>query len=192
MSNSKNTMPYEESAERLTGIVGWVCKTCRRYFGDDEHLARFCCAKDLPCDTDGCKGRKDRGYTMCDSCRGTMDLKRWLALPEVPWDGKLPLCLDDDDKYFFSEDDLLEYLAEHDLKAEDIRLVICEKRRPPMFDMYEFLEDYLAEGQESEADWDKISDRVNAWIKKNVPDVWEPAKARPTVDSLPKLEVRKT
>lgn len=179
-------LPYEEAAEKLTGIAGWVCKTCRRFFGDDEHLARYCCAKDLPCDTDGCKGRKDRGYTVCGSCRETMDLKRWLELQEVAWDGETPLCLDDDDKYFFSEDDLLEYFAEHNLKTEDVRLVICEKRRPRMFDMYDFLDDHLVEGQEDAANWESINEKVNTWIKKHVPDVWEPSKTRPTLGSLPK------
>lgn len=108
----------------------------------------------------------------------------------MPWDGETPLCLDYDDEYFFSEYDLLEYLAEYDLKTEDIRLVICENRQKPIFDMYDFLEDYIADGQESEANWDKINDLVNAWIKKNVPDVWEPSKSRPTLGSLPQQEKR--
>lgn len=183
----KELLPYEESAVKVTGLEGWACKTCRRYYAEDEHLARWCCAKDLPCDTEGCQKRKTRGYTVCDSCRETLDLKRWLALPEVPWDGKTPLCLDDDDRYFFDADDLLEHVAEHDLKLEDMRLVICEERGKPEFDMYEWLEDYLAEGMEHEAGWDSINEKVNAWISEHVPKVWEPSKQRPTLDSLPKL-----
>lgn len=178
------TLPYEQSAERMTGISGWVCKTCRRFFGDDEHLARYCCAKDLPCDKEGCKNRKERGYTVCEPCGEAMRFKRWMALPEIAWDGETPLHIDDDDRYFFTADDLDEYLADHDVDLEDLRLVICEPVSPPHFDMYYFLDDHLAEGMEDVADWDKINKTVNAWIKKNVPRVWGPGKKKPTVASV--------
>jgi hypothetical protein len=178
------TMPFEQAAELLTGLSGWVCKTCRRYWADAERMARWCCATDLKCATDGCEHRVAKhSYVICDACRGKKELERWLKLPEVPWDGETPLCLDDDDTYFFSPEDLDEYLADHSLKADDLRLVICELESKPSFDMHDHLQDYLPEGLDADDDR-KINAVVNRWIDKHVPDVWVPSKARPTAESL--------
>lgn len=182
--NTKCNLPNEEAAEHKTGISGWVCKTCRRFYGEEERIARYCCEKDHACGTDGCTGRAEKPYIYCDPCSNKRDLERWLALPEVAWDGKTPLCLDDDDKYFFAPEELDDYLEEHELDVEDVRLVICEKRKAPYFEMYSFLDDHLAEDMATEANWDDIDKKVNDWIFENVPDVWEGGKTRPTAASL--------
>jgi hypothetical protein len=177
--------PYEEAAEIVTGLSGWVCKGCRRYWAEDEHMARWCCAGTLPCETKGCQARVEKHtYMYCSSCMEKRDLARWLERPEVAWDGKTPLVMDDDDHYFFSAEDLDEYIADKDLKIEDLRLMICVEENKPYFEMYSFLDDYLAEGMDNEADWDKIDKVVNDWIKENVPTVWVPGKTRPTLDSV--------
>ena len=181
----KNTesLPFEEAAEQVANVAGWVCKTCRRFYGEDERVARYCCARDLKCSTEGCTGRAEKPYTFCGNCREKKELARWLAYPEVPWDGETPLCLDDDDEFFYSQDDLEEYLAQNDLKPEDLRLVICKEDTKPYFDMMEFLTDYLPEDMEPD-DPAKIDALVNRWIEKHVPTVWVPGKMRPTLESL--------
>lgn len=179
------SIPFEDAAELRTNISGWVCKTCRRFYGEDERTARYCCAGDLKCGSDDCNARiKKGGYIYCDPCLDKRARERWLKLEEASWDGETPLVLHDDDRYFFSEDDLTSYLEEHDLKMEDVCLVICEKAGKPIFEMYSFLDDYLAEGMEHEADWDKIDKIVNDWIDENVPTVWLPGDKRPTLKSL--------
>jgi hypothetical protein len=175
---------YEEAAEVVTGLSGWVCKVCRSYWAENEHMARYCCAGTLPCKTEGCQARVEKhSYMYCQSCMGTRDLNRWLALPEVAWDGVTPLVMDDDDRYFFSEEDLNEYIADNELKLEDLRLVICVEEGKPLFEMQSLLEDYLPEGLDS-GDPKKIDGVVNRWIEKNVPTVWVPGKTRPTHDSV--------
>lgn len=179
------TLPYEEAAEVVTGLSGWVCKICRRYWAGDEHMARWCCAGTLPCENKECKNRvKKHTYMYCDSCMETRRLKAWLALPEVEWDGETPLVEDDDDRYFFSGDDLREHVEEHALNLDDMRLVICEEESKPHFDMSDFVSDYLPDGLDMDGDPSKLEDRVNAWIEKNVPTVWVPGKKRPTLASL--------
>lgn len=181
---TQKTLPYEEGAEHRTGLSGWVCKTCRRFFGEEEHLARYCCAKDRPCQTEGCKNRTpSAGYIICDSCQETNRLKRWLALPEVAWDGETPLCLDDDDRYFFDADQLADYLADEEVKLEDLRLVICEKERPPRFDMTDFLCDHIPEDMDIDNP-EEIEQAVEDWIKAHVPDIWVAGKTRPTQASV--------
>ena len=181
---TEKTLPYEQAAEIKTGIEGWVCKTCRRFYGEEEHLARYCCAASRKCGNEGCQGRATSAYIYCDDCLDKRRLAKWHALPAVPWDEKTPLVLHDDDRYFFSADDLYEYAEELGVKPEDLRLVLCVEERKPTFDMYEFLQDYLVDGQEYDADWEEIDKKVNAWIKENVPVVWVEGSKRPTLDSI--------
>ncbi len=182
----KRTLPNEEAAEHRANIAGWVCKTCRRFFGDDEgaeRTARFCCEKDHACDTEGCQNRTERAWIYCERCRERKDAERWVALSEVDWDGDTPLVLDRDDTYLYSEDDLVCYLEENDLKVEDIRLIICVEDDPPHFEMSEFLCDYLPEGDVSLGS-EEIDAEVNKWIKESVPTMWVPGKTRPSLKSL--------
>lgn len=177
-------LPYEEAAEHRAGISGWVCKTCRRFFGDDEHLARYCCAKDLKCSNEGCMNRtKASGYIYCDPCCAKKDHERWLKLKEVEWDGETPLVLHDDDRFFFCIDDLEWYLEDNNLKLEDLRLVLCEEEGKPQFDMYNLTEDYLPDGLDHD-DATKINAVVNRWIDKHVPDVWTASDKRPSIASV--------
>lgn len=188
----QGTLRNEEAAERLTNIAGWICKTCRTFYGDKEHAeraARYCCEKDHACDLEGCKGRAEKPYIYCKPCRDKKDRERWLALPEVEWDGETPLVLHDDDTYFFSADDLQEYLDEHELTLEQVQLVVAVKEEPPQFDMSDHLTDYLPDGMDHDGDT-KINAVVNRWIEKHVPDVWVPGETRPSLSSMTPLFVR--
>ena len=191
-TEAKPTLTNEEAAEFRENIKGWVCKTCRRFFGDEsgaERMARYCCEKDHECDTKDCQNRVQKPYIYCDPCIDKRDLARWEALEAVAWDGKTPLCLDGGDKFFHDEDDLLEYLGENDLAREDLRLVICVEEKPRSFDMAEFLHDDLDPdmGFGDGGECREIDKTVNDWIEKNVPVMWVPGKKRPTLESLPEL-----
>jgi hypothetical protein len=128
--------PYESSAERLTKIVGWVCKKCKRYWANDEHMARYCCASSMPCD---CGKRRSKHRTVCPEYLAVLVYNRWLAMPEVEWNGTTMLCVYDDDEFLMDEDDLATYLSEHDLTVEDVQLVVCVENHAPHFEMGEFL-----------------------------------------------------
>jgi hypothetical protein len=181
---TEQKLPYEQAAEHKTiSLTGWVCKSCGRFYGTGESTARYCCAPDLPCGTEGCKGRADKPYIHCRQCRGTNDLKKWLSLPEVPWDGETPLCLFDDDQYFFSIEDLDDYLEENKMEIEDVQVVICEKADKPYFSITDFLCDYMPEDEDVD-DAEEIDKIVNDWIRDRVMETWEGSKTRPTVASL--------
>lgn len=185
--NESTTMPAEQAAEHRTNITGWVCKTCRRYYGEDERAARYCCAIDFKCSAEGCEARVPKGgYTICDACHAKKDKKRWLALPEVAWDGVTPLVLHDDDRYFFDESDLCDYLEEEEgRRLKDLRFVICVPVPHPRFDVNDFLGDSLPE--DGEVDGKDIEKIVNDWIEANAPKTWEAGKTRPTLASLAHL-----
>ena len=180
------TLPNEAAAEYRTNIEGWVCKTCRRFYGKEEgaeRTARYCCEKDHQCDTKGCQNRAPRSRIYCPMCDSKRDLERYLKMEEVDWDGETPLVEDDNDQFFFSADDLREHLEQEDIKLEDMRLVICVVEDPPYFDLNDFLSDHLPDSLDAD-DPAKLEKYVNKWIEKHVPKVWTSGKQRPSLKSL--------
>jgi hypothetical protein len=186
---NEGTLPNEQAAERVTNIAGWVCKTCRRFYGDEpsaEHSARYCCEKDHKCGTDGCQGRAGKPWIYCDACNKKRDLERFLELKEVEWDGDTPLVIHDDDHYFFGPEDIEAYLEEHEIPLEHLRLVVCVVEEPRSFDMNDFLDGHLPEGMDIDNPT-KIEAIVDRWIEKHVPKVWTCGKTRPSLASLQKF-----
>lgn len=183
MAEQKVALPFEEAAEHRTGISGWVCKTCRSFYGEDERAAKWCCAASIACSD--CGGRNnEKSYIYCEACREKRRIKAWEGLPTAEWDGETPLVLDDDDKYFFDPDAIVDYLEEHNLKIEDLQLVICVPEDKPRFDMYDVTSDYFAGDMDNDLDYSEINKKVNGWIEENLPAVWVPGKTRPTLESL--------
>lgn len=92
---------WGEAAELVT-VEGWKCRTCSRWWGADERMARMCCVKELPCDSCGAKVEKWR--TLCTGCRDLRDQERHAARKRVPWDGESPVWSDAEDEWFQSMD----------------------------------------------------------------------------------------
>jgi len=177
------TLRYEDAAE-IRDVHGWVCKTCGRFWGDDAHMARYCCCADRPCENAGCDGRCSQGNLLCPKCCVSKEKADWLKRPEIPWDGETPLYEDGENKYLFDEDDIEAFLESHPaLKIEDLRLVICEMEDIPCFDVDEFLCDYLPEDTTCDVG-EEINKIVNDWMEANAPESWMPGKNRPTLESV--------
>ena len=185
---SKPIIRYEDGAEQAT-VTGWVCKTCRRWHGNtgrSEHSARHCCSNDRPCE---CGGRiTGHTYSVCADCRREMDEARWAALPKVVWDGHSPLCEWQGDNYYWSEDDLIDHMEEHDLGPEDMRLVLATTLEPRHFSLYEFLSDDLPTDFDSElpGNWREVDKAVNDYIQGHKPYAWWPGNTGILPSSLPR------
>lgn len=182
---------YEDAAERRT-LSGWACKKCGRLWpddrgGDPEHLARWCCATELPC---VCGGRnRNKGYTCCAACREKHETEQWYGLPEHEWDGETPLCDWKGDTYFFSTDAVADWLddepGEPGRKPEDVRLVLCEQSQPRPFEMVAFLSDDLGEeGGDALPSTVEIDALVNQWIADNLTPLWYGTNKRVSAASL--------
>lgn len=179
---------YEEAAE-IIQCEGWQCKRCKRFWGVDEHHARWCCATDLPCE---CGGRiLEKHYTHCGECRTKKDSAKWFELyaKAESWDGETwPLYSDTMDRMYWDyelideieaqisevSDEVRDILDLPAVSAETIipqlRLRFCTPNEGRHFEMNEFLCDDLAEDETLEADdIDKI---VNDWITARAPLSW--------------------
>jgi len=176
----KPELPYEEAAEQRT-VTGWACKTCSLFYGDKEDLARWCCAKDMPCP---CGKRCSKGRTCCDECRQKHDDERYQKLSEADWDGESPLVLFMDDRYFFDIEDIIQYMDDHDIPdASHLQFELCERAKPRHFDAEEFCSDDMYEDQELDGA-EEINATVNAWLAKQKFG-WFGRGVKPTRASLP-------
>lgn len=132
-----------EAATYRTNLSGWVSRN-GFYFGDlpdSEDRARYHGCTHRKCSTEGCENIVSiRGYTICGDCRNKKDQERYDALPFKEYDGS-PVCTRDGEHYFFSEDEILDYL--YDLEEEDVperlELVFCVENhyRPICSDQWE-------------------------------------------------------
>lgn len=161
----------DDSAARLITVTGWVSRD-GRFFGDNEESARYAGCTHKSCD---CGKPMTKGWTKCDSCRSKSAAERYRALPFKDWDGVTPVC--DDDEYFFSSEAIDEYLEEHDLKPEDLMLVICT---PNNFNEItsEYWEEILPEEGEIPSELKEKLDEFNKFIATLAPVSWSPSKIR--------------
>lgn len=149
----------QEAAQFKNNISGWISSD-GRFFGKDEHLARWNGCTHKICE---CGNEMNKNYTKCDSCRAKSATEKYFLLPIVEWDYVTPLCIYDDDMYFFSEDDLLEYCDDNELNPEDLMLVICKENRYLGLDS-EYWDDILPEDGEVDERLSKKIDELNALI----------------------------
>lgn len=183
-NQEKPIVRYEDAAERRDGLSGWVCKN-GHFHGDDEHIARWCAATEIPCPD--CGGRNpNKSYSVCEACRRKRADERWFksyAEKAVPWDGVTPLYSDASDRYFWDDGDLGDHIGDPpELSVDDLRLILCEPNKGRSFDMADWLSDDLPE--DSNLDTTEIDRIVNDWIAAHAPYSWCPSGPPVTVESV--------
>ena len=180
--------PYEENSEQATAPA-WKCRGCGRLWLE-EHMARYCCCTDRAC---ACGNRMSKFYIRCDVCLAREREEKWLAKPEVAWDGEFPLGNWDGDDYWFDEDSLLEFIGDRDDGWNGLKLTDCSPERPPSFDMDDFLNDHTGpEWDGFGKDADEINGAVNRWIKEHAPKMFNQTGRRLSLKSvLEKLGVKR-
>ena len=167
---------YEDAALGPLTLDGvdkpiWVCRTCQRIYPEWEHGARSCCSLDQPCGG-GCGGRNvhEPGmgrYTVCQVCRDRKEEERWEKANKV--EPSWPCVIWDDDRYFFDESSLEEWMADEGLT--ELRMAVCVKETRPIFEMSEFLSDYMPDDDYPDGSFDE---QINALIEKASPQTWVP------------------
>lgn len=121
-STDKPVVMYDsdEAAHKETREV-WVSrggKVC-----DDEGIARYIGCTHRRCPKCGTVN-SIRSY--CKTCRDAEMAAKFDTMPRKEWDGKTPLVIFDDDRYFFDADALLDYCADQGVQPQDVRLCLCE------------------------------------------------------------------
>lgn len=118
--NKKIDYASAEAATQKT-VTDWVSND-GRFFGDNEHIARWNGCTHLLC---SCGSEMTKTYTLCNTCREKAATERFNAMPFQEWDGETPLCIFDDDTYLFDESEIEMYCEGNNIEANDLQLVIC-------------------------------------------------------------------
>lgn len=175
--------PYAEAAEYRTDISGWVCRTCMRYAGEDERLARYCCTHQHVCE---CGKLTENNYTICDDCRVKRAKERIDNAPREDWNGTTPLCTESD-KFFFDSGDLSDYLYDEGLAVKDVTLYLCRPNTVPEFEIHEWLHDEMPEDlDELPGGWRAVEKAVNDYLKQHQPLSWWSTSTIATPESVAK------
>lgn len=166
----------DEAATYKEGIKGWVSST-GQYCGNNEHLARYAGSTHSKCE---CGNTMSRGWLKCDECRAQRSNERYQALEFQEWNGE-PVVEYDNDQYFFDEDDLREYIEEHE--SNELQFVICEPNIAPYIEEYAL--DLLPEDlyiDDIAPELAKMIGDINDYISKNKPVIsWGAGKRRTTI-----------
>ena len=173
MSEEKVMYDSDKAAKKVHNISGWI-DIHGRFWGTDEHMARWSSCTHHICD---CGEEVSKNWIKCEKCRHKKDVEKFRALESREWDGKTPLCLYNDDRYFFSEDELYDYAEDVGVKVESIGLVICQPVHLREVDP-DYWCDELAEDGELPPEVKDALAVFNAVIKKQNPSAWEPGKYR--------------
>ena len=133
-----------DDAARLATVEGWVDRF-GRYHGADERAARWAGCTHILCRDCGCATTK--GRLVCDPCYRKRRDAMYQALPVVEWDGETPLCTWDSDDYFFSAEEVEEYVYDHGIDPADLQLVVCKPLRLSTIDVDHWADDMPEDGE---------------------------------------------
>ena len=173
MEEKKIMIDSPEAAHRVENISGWVSSK-GHFFGDGaegERLARYDGSTHARCCE--CGAETERHRLACDACMEKKAHARFLKMEERVWDGKTPICLYNDDTYFWDADDLDSYCDANDVKPEDLSLVHCFPvfARPVSLDHWS---DDLPEDGELPAEIEEALNALNRAITRcATPIAWQ-------------------
>ena len=169
----------DRAAEFRTDISGWVDRH-GRFWGRDEHMARWSGCTHLICPE--CGKVMSKNYTLCRECREKKSVERYKARESKPWDGVTPLYSETADEYFFSQDNLIDYLHDHNCTIQSLRLLICSPIRLREVDDDYFCDDLPEDGELPSDVADALED-LNSIIRDQAPVAWFPGKHAAIIES---------
>lgn len=147
----------------LTDIKGWISSD-GRYWGDNEHMARYCsCTHDI-CATEGCENTVNKSYRICAECADKRDQLKWEESEKrevSPYDNMY--YSQRNDRYFQEWEDVEEYCEENELLPEDLLLYHCERETSPQLDIEILYEDITPEDLELS---DMVNDEIECLVEK--------------------------
>lgn len=171
MSNEIIDFDSSEAATLKT-VTGWVSSS-GGFWGDDERMARWQGCTHVSCSECGTQIAKSR--SICESCWIAQQIRNYYLLDEVDPEHRFIYCQNDEEFYT----DLTTFKDMCDEPNEDKRLVVCVPYYAPELDIYDYLEDYLADDQEPPDALIEAANVFNAAVNAyRQPITWFPGTAR--------------
>ena len=128
----------------------------------------------------------EKKYTyrkICDECELKHEKNVFNSFKLVEWNGEFPLYeYDSTDKYFFNEEDLLEYADKIGVKVEELQLVLCERSSFPPIEIDSHIEEVVHEDWEPSAEFNAKVKEFNDWLTSQNTNTWFPTDKRVKLD----------
>ncbi|MBW9332487.1 hypothetical protein FEE59_03070 [Herbaspirillum sp. RU 5E] len=171
-------------AASVQTVTGWVSRD-GRFWGKDEHMARFCGATHRQCAQ--CQAVEiSINNVYCNSCLELRRIEKYKAMPREQWDGAALLYLDGTDRYFQDPDEAREYANDKGIAFEDLHLIICEPKYASPLDPFDQFEGDLPDGCDVPYELVKAFDVLNEVIRNHrEPLCWYPSGTALDFASLP-------
>ena len=146
-------------------VTGWISRN-GGFYGDNEILARWDGSTHKKCDC----GEVFLRNSYCRKCSERKSLEKFNNLKEKEWDEETPLCIYNDDTFFFDYDGISCFAEDNNLKIEDLQLVICEPCIAKEIDFDDYYYDDLPQDMnlgEVNSSFKEKFDELNKYISDN-------------------------
>ena len=189
MPDEKQIVMFDSpEAARKVEQVGWKSRDGIFYPGDNpssERGARWSGCTHMTC---ACGKVHEKSRTKCSGCIAKERTEKYYAMPMVEWDGVTPVCTFDDDRYFFDEGEVLDWMA--DLKhnaaegeSVEVQLVLCDPGHLHLLEQDVWCDDLPEDGELPGEVLEKL-DELNKALSEAPTVCWWPGKQRIDVDAL--------
>ncbi|MGM8922553.1 hypothetical protein ACS6O0_06695 [Enterobacter hormaechei subsp. steigerwaltii] len=173
MKTEKIVMMDSDEAASILTVTGWVDRQ-GRYWGSDEHQARWCGATHRKCKNKPGEHPIHSTHGYCEECHRESRQAKFATFEREVWAGE-PLVIFDDDQYFFDAESLADYCYEHSLLPSELQLMICEPNYPPEFDLEQHCEEIMPDGDDYYCLPQAVRDAaeaLNKALKESAPVSW--------------------
>ncbi len=161
-----------DSDEAAQKVQIWAWKDSKGRYHLNENTARYNGSTHKNCE---CGELVTVGYTRCQKCGDKLSKENFLKHPFKEWDFISPVCTDYGQEYFFSEEEVIEYLEENDL--EEIDLLIAEPLKFSQIDSEIWAEEFSEDGKLPE-EMRTALDTLNKIIREQKPASYWPSNIR--------------
>lgn len=173
MKTEKIVMMDSDEAASIQTVTGWVDRH-GRFWGSDEHQARWCGATHRKCKNKPDEHSIHSTHGYCEECHRESRQAKFATFERAVWSGE-PLVIFDSDQYFFDVESLTDYCYEHSLLPSELQLMICEPNYPPEFDLEQHCEEIMPDGEDyyylPQAVRD-AAEALNKALKESAPVSW--------------------
>lgn len=172
MKKEEIVMYDTPEAASIQTVTGWMDRH-GRFWGNDEHMARFAGSTHQQCDKNPDHPiRANNSY--CEACYEERQQALFLAMERQPWDCETMLAIHNSDTYFQERDDLRDYCLENNVLPEELQLVVCKPTYPREIDGCDHYCDDLPDGGDLPQALQEAFDRLNEVIRASEPLSWFP------------------
>lgn len=189
-TEDKVIMYDSDEAAQFKTVQGWVSSN-GRFYGDDEHTARYAGSTHKLCE--GCGSVMRVRYIKCHSCQEKASTERYNQMPFKEWDGKQMVYSQYFDKYYYDIDYFTDDCWEEQIQPSEAMLILCEPNYWKGIDYDHWADDMPEDGDDSlPKELEAALKVVNEIAAKLPPISYSPGRYRTTCEEVIEFEINPT